>query len=180
MCNKKSKLATLLAKILGEEDVNKVVFSADEKEIVFPDIAEDGVIEVGASATYDGQPAEGEIVGQDGKVYVFEAGVLVEIKDQEAEDDMADDEIVEALAATLEFVGEISDRLEKVEKEAVGLKVDNTDLKDKLAKAEKTILALKGKSETPKDDDKKENKKDEGVSSLVAQWRANKKQVKNN
>lgn len=178
--SKKSKLATLLAKLIGEEVVNKVIFSADEKEIVFPDIAEDGVIEVGASATYDGQPAEGEIVGQDGKVYVFEAGILMEIKDQEAEDDIADDEIVEALAATLEFVGEISDRLEKVEKEAVGLKVDNTDLKDKLAKAEKTILALKGKSEPPKDSGKKENKKDEGVSSLVAQWRANKKQVKNN
>ncbi len=179
MSNKKSKLATLLAKILGEEVVNKVVFSADEKEIVFPDIAEDGVIEIGAKATYDGQPAEGSIVGQDGKTYVFEAGVLTAINDPAAED-VSEDEMVEALAATLEFVGEISDRLEKVEKEAVGLKVDNTSLKEKLEKAEKTILALKGKSEPPKDGDKKDNKKVEGVSAIVANWSKTRKQVKNN
>src|SRR5690606_31505879 len=40
--SKKNKLATLLAKLIGEESVCKMIFSADEKEIVFPDVPEDG------------------------------------------------------------------------------------------------------------------------------------------
>ena len=177
--SKKSKLATLLAKLIGDEVVNKVIFSADEKEIVFPDIAEDGVIEVGASATYDGQPAEGEIVGQDGKVYVFESGVLMEIKDP-ITNQVEDEEVAEALVEILEILEDIYDEVEEVKKEVNEVKEENVSLKARLMKASSTITALKGKSETPKDDDKKEKKKDEGVSSLVAQWRANKKQVKNN
>src|SRR5690606_6839516 len=168
--SKKNKLATLLAKLIGEESVCKMIFSADEKEINFPDIPEDGVIEVGATATYDGQPAEGSIVGQDGKTYVFEAGVLTAINDPAEEEEITEEEMVEALAATLELMADISERLEKVEKEAVGLKTDNTELKSKLEKAEKTITALKGKSEPPKDDDKKDKNQKKGtLSELIAQ-----------
>src|SRR5690606_8845162 len=86
------------------------------------------------------------------------------------EEEITEEEMVEALAATLELMADISERLEKVEKEAVGLKTDNTDLKSKLEKAEKTITALKGKSEPPKDDDKKDKNEKKGtLSELIAQ-----------
>lgn len=166
--SKKNKLAALLAKLIGEEVACKMIFSADEKEINFPDIAEDGVIEVGATATYDGQPAEGSIVGQDGKTYVFEGGVLTAINEPSSEEAPTEDEMVEALAETLEAMLDISKRLEAVEKEAVGLKTDNTELKAKLEKAEKTILALKGKSEPPKDEKKDKNEKKASLSELIA------------
>lgn len=172
--SKKNKLAALLAKLIGEEVACKMIFSADEKEINFPDIAEDGVIEVGATATYDGQPAEGPIVGQDGKTYVFEGGVLTAINEPSSEEEVTEDEMVEALAETLEAMLDISKRLEAVEKEAVGLKTDNTDLKAKLEKAEKTILALKGKSEPPKDEKKDKNEKKGSLSELIAKRKLDK------
>lgn len=176
---KKNKLEAILSKIF-KDPVCKMIFSADEKEINFPDLGEDDAIEVGAKATYDGQPAQGEIVGADGKTYVFDAGVLTAIVDPAEEQEITEDEMVEALAATLEFVGELSERLEKVEKESVGLKVEKDELKAKLEKAEKTIAALKGKSEPPKDEKKDKDEKKEGLSDLVAQWKNKKRTVKNN
>lgn len=167
--SKKNKLRDILNAIFKEE-VCKMIYSADEKEINFPDLGEDDVIEVGATATYDGQPAEGSIVGQDGKTYVFEAGILTAIQEPGEEDDVTEDEMVEALTATLELVGELSTRVEKMEKETVGMKKENDELKEKLQKANAAIAALKGKSEPPKDDDKKDKGDKKGsLSQLIAQ-----------
>lgn len=174
MSNKKGKWSKILDILQSKEDevVSKMIFTAEEKELIFPDVEEDGVIEVGAKATFEGKPAEGEIVGQDGKTYVFEAGVLTAIVEPETEDADTEDEMIEAFVETLGVITELADRIEKVEKESVGLKVERDELKDKIEKAEKTISALKGKS-----DPLKKDKRDKGEEKqpITAGWLQNRK-----
>lgn len=67
-------------------------------------------VEVGTSATIDGAPAEGEYTFPNGKTYVFEGGVVTEIRDTETE---GDDEEVEALKEELEAVEEALEEKEK-------------------------------------------------------------------
>lgn len=67
-------------KMIVVQDVNGV-------EIEFPDVAEGETPVVGATATVDGSPAEGEYTTPDGVTHVFEGGVLQEIKEPEAEED---------------------------------------------------------------------------------------------
>lgn len=179
--SKTNKFQALLnaLKAITKEEVNKVVFSAEEKEINFPELGEDDAITVGAKATYDGKPAAGEIVGQDGNIYVFESGVLKEVKKPNSEEEMSDEDMLDALTATLEFVNELSNEVETVKTEVTGLKTENTDLKTKLDTATKTIAKLKGNSNSPEQEKKEKGVKEEKVSSMVAQWRENKKNKKN-
>lgn len=88
-------MESLFTKVLGkfknQHMFNKVVQDATGTEIDFTDLADDAVIEVGAMATIDGKPAEGEYVLPDGFTYVFSAGELTEII--EAEEDAETEEL---------------------------------------------------------------------------------------
>ena len=64
---------------------NKVVETADGKELDFYELEDAGVIEVGVKAYFDGADAEGSYVMLSGETYVFEAGVLIEIVPAEEE-----------------------------------------------------------------------------------------------
>lgn len=172
---KTSKLKEFLAFFKGET-INKVIFSADNKELNFTDLAEDATIEVGAKATYDGIPAEGEVTGADGNIYVFEAGTLLEIKEPAQED--ATDEIADALVAVLEVATELEDRVVTLETETIAIKKERDDFKTKLATATATIAKLKGSSSSPDDDKKDKDNKKETISSVVAQWKLNKNKKK--
>jgi ATP-dependent Clp endopeptidase proteolytic subunit ClpP len=59
--------------------VNIVLQDANGVSIEFPEVAEGESPEVGAIATVDGQPAEGEYVMPDGATYVFVGGALSEM-----------------------------------------------------------------------------------------------------
>lgn len=97
--NKKSKinnmakkdekgLFAILNKFFSEtKPLNKVLFTSTAEEIVFPDLGDDDVAKVGDKATIDGSPADGEVKLSDGTVYVFEAGVLTEIREPEEEEE---------------------------------------------------------------------------------------------
>lgn len=182
--SKKSRLQTILNAIFKEE-IAKVIFSADNKELTFPDVADDGVIEVGAKAMYDGKPADGEITGADGKVYVFAVGVLTEIKDPAVDpasdpalDEVTTDELVDALAQTLEYTTELSERVDALATEVTGIKKERDEAVDKLATATAMIAKLKGSSKEPETDKKDKDNKKETVSSIVAQWKKNKQTKK--
>lgn len=162
----------MLAALRGEV-VNKVIYSADAKELVFPDLSEDDPIEVGAKATYDGMPAEGEITTAEGKVYVFEAGILVEIKDKAAEETI-EEEFVEVLTGVLEVAANHEARLKKVETETVALTAQRDDFKAKLDAANTVIAKLKGSSLPPPHDVTDKGSKKSTVSDLVANWRKTK------
>jgi len=81
---------------------NKIVQDANGAEIDFTDLADDAAIEVGAAATFDGAPAEGEYTLPDGTVYVFAAGLLTEIKEPETDELATANERIAELEAELE------------------------------------------------------------------------------
>lgn len=172
---KKSKFQAILDILTKKEIVNKVIFSADQKELNFPDLAEDAMIEVGATATYDGVPAEGEITGADGKIYVFAAGTLTEIKDpSQAEEDVTEEQMLEALTATLEVATQLETRVEALETETIAIKKERDEFKVKLDSANLIIAKLKGSSKPAEEDKQDKKKENEGAASIVAQWKQDK------
>lgn len=80
-------MESLFTKVLGKfknaHVFNKVIQDATGTEIDFTDLADDAVIEVGAIASIDGKPAEGEYILPDGFTYVFSEGKLTEIIEPE-------------------------------------------------------------------------------------------------
>ena len=83
----------LFTKVLGKfksaHIFNKVVQDATGAELDFTDLPDDALIEVGATATVDGSPAEGEYLLPDGYTYVFTAGELTEIIEPEEDAEAA-------------------------------------------------------------------------------------------
>ena len=176
---KKSKFQAILDILKGNEIVNKVVFSADQKEINFPELAEDATIEIGAKATLEGVPAEGEVTGADGKIYVFEMGTLTEIKDPaEAEEEVTEDQMIEALTATLEVASDLEKRVENLETETIAVKKERDEFKTKLDSANAIIAKLKGSSKPVEEQPVDKSKVKESVSNVVAQWKLNKTKKK--
>lgn len=167
MSKPKSKLKAIMDIIRGVEVVNKVIYSADNKELNFPDLTEDDPIEVGAKATYDGMPAEGEITTADGKVYVFEAGLLTEIKDESIEDEVSEDEVVEVLQ-------EMQTANETLATEKAELTAKLEEVNAKLATANQTIAKLKGTSKTVDTKPVQKNEPKVTQSDMVAKWKADK------
>jgi len=107
----------LFTKVLGKfknaHVFNKVVQDATGAEIDFTDLPDDAVIEVGAIATVDGAPAEGEYLMPDGYTYIFEAGELTEVIEPEEDT------------------------------EAASLRAENKNLKRQLNTIKSEVLALK-------------------------------------
>lgn len=183
--SKKNRLQNIL-KAIFEKDVNKVIYTAEEKELVFPDLEEEAVIEIGARATLDGQPVGGtedapvRIVGQDGNTYVFVDSMVKEIvaPGEEGEDDeetdVTTDELIDALAQTLEYTTRLSGRVEAIEAEVTGIKKERDEAVSELAKAQATIAKLKGSSKSPEEEKKDKDEKKTNLSSTVAAWRKNK------
>lgn len=104
---------------------NKMVQDATGAELDFADLADDAPIEVGASATVDGAPAEGEYIMPDGTIYNFTAGVLEEIVPPATDDLAAANERIAELEAELaakntelaDKVAEHSEQLDTINKE---------------------------------------------------------------
>lgn len=121
MKNTKNKsFLSKLKSLLQEEGItNKHLYDAENNELVFPDLGEDDEITVGAQATLNGEPAEGEIVIQDGRTLVFSAGTLTEIKDAHEEEDEAESEEVIDLRRQIAALTEERDTLKTKATEAV-------------------------------------------------------------
>lgn len=83
--NMNKKTQTLLNKAMRflKTIQNKIVETADGGELDFYELAEDAVIETGVKAYYDGSNAEGDFLMLTGETYVFEGGILIEIKPAE-------------------------------------------------------------------------------------------------
>jgi len=95
---------------------NKVVETAEGTELDFPDLADDGVIEVGVKATFDGVDAEGDYVMLSGETYTFVGGELTVITP--AEDEMTMEDAKAEIAA-------LTEQLEAVTNKAVDLDTQN-------------------------------------------------------
>lgn len=118
MSNKSEKNLLDKIKALFNEGAKALeVFTSTSESLVFPDLEEGQTPEVGDKAEIDGKPAEGRITLQDGTVYVFVAGELTEIIEEEEEEETAPD--IEALKKENE---ELKALIEAQAKEITGIK----------------------------------------------------------
>lgn len=118
--NKKTQtLYNKVAKFLGQFS-NKVVTTADGKELDFYELEDDAVIAVGDKVYYDGMDADGSYIMPNGETYVCVAGVLQEIQSEE-ETDTDESALAEANAT----IALLTEQLEAVSNKAVELDAQN-------------------------------------------------------
>lgn len=104
MTNNKSLVPS---KVMAQD---KVVTSADGKELDFYELADDAVVKVGDKAYYDGMDADGSFIMPDGETYVFIAGELQEIQSEDETDTNSAEDLAEAettIVALTEKVNEL-------------------------------------------------------------------------
>lgn len=162
---KEGDLISALTKALkglvkSEVNAKKIVFTGDQKEVLFPELDEEASIEVGATATIEGSPAEGEVILADGRTLVFEAGAVTEIREEMEEED-------EEMAVRIqELEKQLSDQAEainKKEEEIQNLKKEN----EKQAKAIQAVEKIRSEFSAKKKD-KPDNTKTSRASAALA------------
>ena len=116
MSNKTKRLTFYAKKTLGMVS-NKVVSTADGKDLDFYELEDDAVIEVGAKAYYDGMDADGSFIMPDGETYVFVAGELQEIQSEDETDTNAEDlaDAETTIVALTEKVAELSNTVAELQ-----------------------------------------------------------------
>jgi len=120
MSNKTKRLTFYAKKTLGMVS-NKVVATADGKDLDFYELEDDAVIEVGAKAYYDGMDADGSFIMPDGETYVFIAGELTEIQSEDVTDTNAETDLAEANAT----IALLTEQLESITNKATELDNQN-------------------------------------------------------
>ena len=159
---KKSGLKAMLRKALGFQ--NKILKTADELEVEFPDLEENDTPAVGDKGVVDGDANyTGEVVMANGEIYVFESGILSEIKEAGGEqnqegDEPIDEQDVEEIKEDLEEIKEtLVTIIEEVVPELAKLNKENKRLNAALAKLQSVEPdAPSGKHDrTPKDNKKR-------------------------
>ncbi|RAK21602.1 ATP-dependent protease ClpP protease subunit [Flavobacterium aquaticum] len=86
------KLDSIMNMLTGKIKAELILQDGTGMEIIFPELSEGDMPEVGEKATVDGKEANGEFLMPDGSTMVFEKGLLTEIKPEESdasEDDTA-------------------------------------------------------------------------------------------
>lgn len=167
-----SKLSALLnsSKKEPKKIQNKIVFDANQSEVDFYELGEDEVIEVGAKATIDGKPADGDVLMADGNTFVFSNGELIEIK--EAEEDVNDED-----SRIAELEAELASLKASKESELNAVQEENKTLQNKVTELEAVVNKIKA-LETEFKNEKKTPPRKEATktttSDLVAQFKQNK------
>jgi predicted nuclease with TOPRIM domain len=130
MTEKETKQLNAIEKMLNSikdklfPSKNLVIQDVNGIEIDFGDSVETSEqIQVGSTATVNGEPASGEYTLNDGTVYVFESGELTEIKEPVNED------------STEENVDTLKEEVEN-------LKAENTELQNKLTASNAKVASL--------------------------------------
>ena len=157
MAKKPNSLKAMIGKLLGFQ--NKIVKTADEKEVDFYELEDNDKEMVGDKATIDGNPAEGEIVMASGETYVFSNGELTEIKpvDEGGEDEETD---VEALTEDVEEIKEaLATLIETVAPELQNLRNENK----RMAKALNKLQGVDAEEPSQKHDKAKEKDKKNSI-----------------
>lgn len=119
MNNKAKQLIKAAKALLGIS--NKVVETADGKELDFYELAEDATPAVGDKAYYDGMDADGSFIMPDGETYVFVAGELQEIQSED-ETDTNDEALAEANETIAALEETVAGLMAKVEQQGKTIK----------------------------------------------------------
>lgn len=161
---KKKDLLDKLMSIFNAK--NLVVFTSTSEELTFPDLEDGDEPKVGDKATIDGKAAEGRITVQDGRTFVFVAGVLEEIEDAEEGDETEDatEELARLRAENEKLKSQISAQAKEI-----------TEVSNKVNKFESTFNALKAalpnavvKEDNP--DKTKDADEGDGGDNIAAAW----------
>lgn len=144
----KSKAESILEKLTallsGEKVKSKTVFTSDQKELVFAEVEDEAMIQVGDTATLDGSTPPERVVLADGRTIVFDGNAVKEIIEKE-------DELDEQLAAkqaeldkALADIEALQAKYDEVQAKHDELKAENEANKSIIAKVE----ALKSEFQT--------------------------------
>ena len=146
---------------------NIMLQDANGATLEFPDIMEGEEVAVGAVATVDGAPADGEFTMPTGEKYVFTAGELTEIVvTEEGEDDAEDFEAK---------YNELKAELEAKEQTTAQLETELTEKEAFITNMEKEVKEFKASITSKFDiDGKKDGKKEDGAELSPAQKALNK------
>lgn len=127
----KSKAESILEKLTallsGEKVKSKTVFTSDQKELVFAEVEDEAMIQVGDTATLDGSTPPERVVLADGRTIVFDGNAVKEIIEKE-------DELDEQLAAKQAELDEALQKLEDLQ-----AKYDEVQAKHDELKAENEV-----------------------------------------
>lgn len=115
---------TAMFKGKKESPKNVIIQDANGTEIELPEVEAVEQIAVGDIATVAGTPAVGEYIMPDGSVYVFEGGVLTEIRMPESESEPTDD-------------------VENLKKENSELKTQLEQIQSEMAKVQNSLETLR-------------------------------------
>ena len=152
--------------LLNNKEISNVMIQdANGATLDFPEIEEGEEITVGAMATVDGAPADGEYVLPDGKTMVFVGGELSEIIEMEGEADSED------MQAQLDAL-----RLENEQLKTAKLEVETEveTQKELVVNLTKEVKEFRNQVTSRFDFDSKKDKKEEGAELSPAQKALNK------
>ena len=139
----------------GEKVTNKLLYTADNKEVEVNGVDEDEIVKVGDTLTVDGQrPEQAEITLQDGRVIKQENGVITEIVEVSVDEDLQaeNDELKEEIE-------KLKSENEELKAEVSALEDSKTTVTNKLDEALKTIDDVKKIGSKIVNDAKAERKK---------------------
>lgn len=161
----REQLKSMLAKLSGDEAVDLTLQDGTGKEIVFE--TENETPAIGDKATVDEKPAEGEYTMPDGKIFVFEAGALKEIKEPEGGDD---DEMKNAIR---QIVKEELAAMKQESDEDLQLVVNTAE---KLNKKFETLAKSVKSGYKPPKDQKKSQMSNQGKDDVYDKYRPTKQE----
>lgn len=175
----KSKAESILDKITaalsGVKVKSKIVFTSDQKELVFAEVEDEAMIQVGDTATLDGTTPPEKVVLADGRTIVFDGNAVKEIIEKE-------DEVNEELEAkqaeldkALSDLEALQAKYDEVQAKHDELEVENKANKKIIAKVE----ALKSEFQAVVKKTKPTNPDDEPKVSRFKKALTNMKQEKN-
>ena len=90
-------IVQMINKFLGMDPEMKTLLTADQKDLVFDDVADEDLVKVGDTALLDGVAPEGAVLLTDGRTITFEGGVVTEIMEKIEEGADQGDEEIETL-----------------------------------------------------------------------------------
>ncbi len=125
---------SVLAKFKQPKVTNKLVQDANGAEIDFNELEDSDTVQVGAKATVDGAPAEGEYILPDGRTFVFTSGELTEIVEPEMDS-----------AAMQAKIDELEEKLNASEQEKNTIREEAETYKNQLSTMETEVKDLKTK-----------------------------------
>lgn len=164
-----SELKKFFAKGMGQVQNLVEVYTSTNDVLEFPDLEEGQNPAVGDKATLNGETADGEYTLQDGKVYVFDAGALTEIR--EAEEDPEENEEIEALKQENE---ELKSKLEAQAASIVTIQAKQKEQEATWNKLKATISSYQVDEDDDTDKTKEKDKEKKGLAGAAARLKERK------